>query len=91
MVMCELTRRTATTNGSVPQHVMVDGLGVGDVGDIVLRDRRILSEDGLIIIVATIDSKGNLLANVEVMSRSFVYVKNRKSLLKKSEILLKMR
>lgn len=78
----ELTRRTATTNGSVPAgSVMVDGLGVGDVGDIVLRDRRILSEDGLIIIVATIDSKGNLLANVEVMSRGFVYVKESEELI----------
>ena len=78
----ELTRRTATTNGSVPAgSVMVDGLGVGDVGDIVLRGQKNSSEDGLIIIVATIDSKGNLLANVEVMSRGFVYVKESEELI----------
>ena len=78
----ELTRRSAAINGNVPSgSVMVDGLGVGDVGDVVLRDRRILSEDGLIIIVATIDSKGNLLANVEIMSRGFVYVKESEELI----------
>jgi len=78
----ELTSRSAVTNGSVPSgSVMVDGLGVGDVGDVVLKDRKILSEDGLIIIVATIDSKGNLLANVEVMSRGFVYVRESEELI----------
>ncbi|NLL66672.1 MAG: ribonuclease J [Clostridiaceae bacterium] len=78
----EVTGRTATLNGSVQSGgILVDGLGVGDVGDVVLRDRKILSEDGLMMIIATMDKKGNLLANVEVMSRGFVYMKESEELI----------
>ena len=78
----ELTSKSAKINGSVQSgSIMVDGLGVGDVGDVVLRDRKILSEDGLMIIVAAIDAGGNLEANVEVMSRGFVYVKESEQLI----------
>ena len=51
------------------------------MGDVVLRDRKILSEDGLMMIIATMDKKGNLLANVEVMSRGFVYMKESEELI----------
>lgn len=91
----ELSRKTATLNGSVQSgSILVDGLGVGDVGDVVLRDRKILSEDGLIVVVATVDPKGNLLAGIEVMSRGFVYVKESEELIEEvrniaREILLK--
>lgn len=91
----ELSRKTATLNGSVPSgSILVDGLGVGDVGDVVLRDRKILSEDGLIVVVATVDPKGNLLAGIEVMSRGFVYVKESEELIEEvrniaREVLLK--
>lgn len=78
----ELTSRSAKITGSVQSgSVLVDGLGVGDVGEIVLRDRKILSEDGLIIVVATIDSSGNQMADLEIISRGFVYVRESEELI----------
>lgn len=69
--------------GTVPAgKVFVDGLGVGDVGSIVLRDRKILSEDGLIIVVATIDSEyGTVAAGPDIVSRGFVYVRESEELM----------
>lgn len=63
--------------GTVPAgRVMVDGLGVGDVGSIVLRDRKHLAEDGLIIVVTAIDGQtGEIVAGPDVVSRGFVYVR----------------
>ncbi len=62
--------------------VLVDGLGVGDVGSIVLRDRRHLAEDGLIVVVATIDPiTGNLVAGPDIVSRGFVYVREAEELI----------
>lgn len=78
----ELTAKTANINGSVTSgSILVDGLGVGDVGDVVLRDRKILSEDGLMMVIAPMDKKGNLLAGIEVMSRGFVYMKESEALI----------
>lgn len=73
----ELDGVDAKIAGTVPAgKVMVDGLGVGDVGSIVLRDRRHLSEDGLLVIVATIDREsGQVVAGPDVVSRGFVYVR----------------
>lgn len=78
----ELTAKTANLNGSVQSGgILVDGLGVGDVGDVVLRDRKILSEDGLMMVIAPMDKKGNLMADIEVMSRGFVYMKESEELI----------
>lgn len=76
--------------GTVPSgRVLVDGLGVGDVGAIVLRDRKHLSEDGLIIAVATIDSAtGQILAGPDVVSRGFVYVRENEELIDEAQKIL---
>jgi ribonuclease J len=72
----ELDDQSCRINGNVQAgRVFVDGLGVGDVGNIVLRDRVHLAQDGLIVIVATLDQEGNILAGPDVVSRGFVYVR----------------
>ena len=70
-------------NGMVPNgKVLVDGLGVGDVGNIVLRDRQHLSQDGLIVIVMTMDSStGEIVSGPDVVSRGFVYVRESEDLM----------
>ena len=79
----ELNQEEAKFTGNVPVgKVMVDGLGVGDVGNIVLRDRQHLSSDGLIIVVLTIDSgSGEVVAGPDVISRGFVYVRESENLM----------
>lgn len=79
----ELTQREAKFTTTVPSgRVLVDGLGVGDVGNIVLRDRQHLSQDGLIIIVLTMDSStGEVVAGPDVISRGFVYVRESENLM----------
>ena len=79
----ELDRKSAKLNGTVPSgKVLVDGYGVGDVGHIVLNDRRHLSQDGLIVVVASIDRiSGMLMAGPEIVSRGFVYVRENEELI----------
>lgn len=76
--------------GTVPAgKVMVDGLGVGDVGSIVLRDRKRLAQDGLIVAVATIDrEEGLILAGPDIVSRGFVYVRESEELIDEAQKLL---
>ncbi len=63
-------------------YVMVDGLGVGDVGEVVLRDRRMLSQEGMFVIITTIDKKtGRVLKNPDIISRGFIYLKENQTLL----------
>ena len=63
-------------------YVMVDGLGVGDISHIVLRDRKVMSEDGMVVVIATIDSKtGNIIGNPDIISRGFVYMKENRDLI----------
>lgn len=79
----EINEAGAQLTGSVPGgRVLVDGLGVGDVGNIVLRDRQHLSQDGLIVIVLTMDSgTGEVIAGPDVISRGFVYVRESENLM----------
>jgi len=79
----EMNEYEAKFNGSVPSgRILVDGLGVGDVGNIVLRDRQHLAQDGLIIIVLTMDSStGEVVAGPDVISRGFVYVRESENLM----------
>ena len=79
----EINEDGAELTGTVPSgRVLVDGLGVGDVGNIVLRDRQHLSQDGLIVIVLTMDSNtGEVIAGPDVMSRGFVYVRESENLM----------
>lgn len=82
----ELTNDSAKINGSVTAgKVLVDGLGVGDVGNIVLRDRKHLSQDGLIVVVITIEGdSGNVVAGPDIISRGFVYVRESEDLMERA-------
>ena len=79
------------TKEKVPSdYVMVDGLGVGDVSEIVLRDRRMMADDGMIVIIATIDSKtGAIIGNPDLISRGFVYMKENRDLIEKTRMRVK--
>ncbi|MBQ4104739.1 MAG: ribonuclease J [Clostridia bacterium] len=79
----ELTANSIKTVETVPAgRVLVDGLGVGDVGSIVLRDRKHLAEDGIIIVAITMDSvTGEIVSGPDVVSRGFVYVKESEELM----------
>ncbi len=70
-------------------NIFVDGLGVGDVGNIVLRDRQRLAEDGIIVVVLTMESgSGQILAGPDIVSRGFVYVRNSESLMDEAKSVL---
>lgn len=87
----ELTSKSIGINGTVTSgNILVDGLGVGDVGNIVLRDRKLLSENGLIIVVlATERGTGKVLAGPEIVSRGFIYVRENIDLIEESKKVIK--
>ena len=65
--------------------VLVDGLGVGDVGNVVLRDRKHLGEDGLMVVSVTLSNKGKIIAGPDILSRGFVYVKDSEELISRTK------
>ena len=73
----ELTSRGMSTNGTVPSgRVLVDGTGVGDVGSVVLRDRKHLAQDGMIVVIVNLSSEdGSLVTGPDIITRGFIYVK----------------
>ncbi len=79
----ELSRNEGKITGTVPSgKILVDGLGVGDVGNIVLRDRKHLAEDGLIVVVLSMDHEsGVVVAGPDIISRGFVYVRESEDLM----------
>lgn len=92
----EMTKKTAKTGSKVAAgNVLIDGLGVGDVGNIVLRDRRLLSQDGILIVVVTLNKElKQIVSGPEIISRGFVYVRESETLIAQAskmvnEIILK--
>lgn len=87
----EVTKDSIKKSGSVVSgQVFVDGLGVGDVGNIVLRDRRHLSQDGILTVVVTIaKDSGKVIAGPDIISRGFVYVRESEDLMEEARLIVR--
>jgi len=87
----EIDSKGAKFTGSVPSgNILIDGLGIGDVGNIVLRDRRHLSEDGLMVVVVTISKEsGEVVAGPDIISRGFVYVRESEDLMHNARLIVR--
>lgn len=87
----EVSRNECQINGQVPSgNVLVDGLGVGDVGNIVLRDRKHLSEDGLMVVVVNLSKQdGSMVSEPDIISRGFVYVREAEGLMDEAKEIIK--
>ncbi|MBM7094232.1 MULTISPECIES: ribonuclease J [Alteribacter] len=85
----EFEKRQGKKSGKIPAgNVLIDGLGVGDVGNIVLRDRRLLSKDGILVVVITLNKSNECIAGPNIISRGFVYVRESEDLIKEAESLV---
>lgn len=87
----ELSRRKAVIGEKVQAgRIFVDGLGVGDVGNIVLRDRKHLAEDGLMVVVITVSKEnGRLVSEPDIISRGFVYVRESEELMSRAKEMIR--
>jgi mRNA degradation ribonuclease J1/J2 len=88
----EITTDDIKINGRVPSGaIMVDGIGVGDVGNIVLRDRKHLAQDGILTVVATIEKESySVIAGPDIVTRGFIYVKESEDLLNEAREVVKV-
>jgi len=82
----EIQNGVARKGNKVPSgSVLIDGLGVGDVGNIVLRDRKLLSQDGILVVVVTLSKQdGTILSGPDIISRGFVYVRESEGLMEEA-------
>ena len=87
----ELSRNSMSSAGTVPVgSILIDGLGIGDVGNVVLRDRKLLSQDGLIIVVMAIDHDlGVVASGPDIISRGFVYVRESEEMMEGARVAAK--
>jgi len=85
----ELTKTTCKFNGTVPAgRILVDGTGVGDVGSVVLRDRKHLAQDGMLVVVVNLSSEdGSVISGPDIITRGFVYVKESENLMEELRII----
>jgi len=86
----EISKTEAKQNGTVQNGVvMVDGFGVGDVGKVVLRDRQLLSQDGLVVVCVTLSSSdGTLLTEPDIISRGFIYMRDNEEMIQDSKLIV---
>ena len=85
----ELTKATCKWGGTVPSgRILVDGTGVGDVGSVVLRDRKHLAQDGMLVVVVNISSEdGSVITGPDIITRGFVYVKESENLMEELRVI----
>lgn len=88
----EVQNGVAAKGGKLPAgRILIDGLGVGDVGNIVLRDRKLLSQDGILVVVVTLSKEnGTILSGPDIISRGFVYVRESEGLLDEANRILSL-
>jgi ribonuclease J len=82
----EFDQNGARIKGEIQtENIFVDGIGVGDVGEVVLRDRKVLAEEGIVVVIVTVDKhRSRLIGDPDIVSRGFVYMKQSEQLIKEA-------